>query len=188
MNYEEKIEVEEIGTITLRRKFNVSTISIRIKSPTEIIYTIPFYVPHRLAIKTLLENKQKVLNSIEKLKHSNKITLPTDPAELKKLIEQAKKQLPEELQALATRHNLQYNKVVIKNNKSNWGSCSLKKNINLNLKLLFLPPHLREYVMLHELAHLKHLNHSPEFHTLLDQMCNGNSRALAKELKTWRNG
>ena len=98
---------------------------------------------------------------------------------------QAKAELPPRLAQLAARHGFTYNKVFIKNNVSNWGSCSSLKNINLNLRLVSLPEELRDYVMLHELCHLKYLNHSPQFHALLESVCPGH-RALARELRGYR--
>lgn len=53
--------------------------------------------------------------------------------------------------------------VRIKNGRSRWGSCSAKGNLNFHYKLVLLPPHLAEYVIVHELCHLRELNHSPRF-------------------------
>ena len=97
----------------------------------------------------------------------------------------AKAELPPRLAELAAQHGFKYNKVFIKNNISNWGSCSSLGNINLNLRLVSLPEELRDYVMLHELCHLKYLNHGPEFHALLESVCPGH-RELAKTLRSVR--
>lgn len=78
-----------------------------------------------------------------------------------------------------------YNRVCIKNNLTNWGSCSAKRNINLNLQLMRLPEHLRDFVILHELCHLQHMDHGKEFHQLLDKLCEGKERQLQKELKQY---
>lgn len=98
---------------------------------------------------------------------------------------QAKKELPPRLAALAARHGFTYNKVFIKNNVSNWGSCSSLGNINLNLRLVSLPEHLANYVMLHELCHLRYMNHGPQFHALLESVCPGH-RVFEKELKGYK--
>ena len=97
----------------------------------------------------------------------------------------AKAQLPPRLAALAALHGFTYARVFIKNNVSNWGSCSVRGNINLNLRLVTLPEALRDYVMLHELCHLKEMNHGPRFHALLESVCPGH-HALEKELRTYR--
>ena len=84
----------------------------------------------------------------------------------------AKAYLPGRLAELAAEHGLgPYNRVVIKHNLSNWGSCSTKGNINLNLCLMTLPAELQDYVMLHELCHLREMNHGPRFHALLESVC-----------------
>ena len=106
-------------------------------------------------------------------------------AEVERLRAEAKAALPPRLAQLAALHGFTYNKVRIKHNSSNWGSCSELGNINLNLNLMRLPEHLRDFVMLHELCHLRYLNHGPEFHALLESVCPGH-RALARELKSYR--
>jgi predicted metal-dependent hydrolase len=74
------------------------------------------------------------------------------------------------LAAWAERHGLRYERVGWRNQQSRWGSCSSKGSISLNLRLLFLPPALVDYVLVHELAHLEHPNHSPRFWARVDQM------------------
>lgn len=110
--------------------------------------------------------------------------LPETP-EVAELRRQAKAYLPGRLAELAALHGFSYNRVRIKHNVSNWGSCSVKKNINLNLNLMRLPAELQDYVMLHELCHLRHLNHGPEFHALLESVC-PEHRELRKKLKEYR--
>ena len=106
-------------------------------------------------------------------------------ADVERLRAQAKAQLPPRLAALAALHGFTYARVFIKNNVSNWGSCSVQGNINLNLSLLTLPERLQDYVMLHELCHLREMNHGPRFHALLESVCPGH-RELEKELRTYR--
>ncbi|MDQ6951597.1 MAG: SprT family zinc-dependent metalloprotease [Mariprofundales bacterium] len=82
----------------------------------------------------------------------------------------AKKELTPWLHDLAVSHGLRPAKVTIRRQRSRWGSCSSKGNISLNAKLMLLPPELVESVMLHELAHLRHLNHAPEYWAFLAQL------------------
>ena len=110
---------------------------------------------------------------------------PETAAEVERLRALAKKELPPRLSELAAQHGFTYNQVRIKHNRSNWGSCSDKGNINLNLNLMRLPDRLRDYVMLHELCHLKILNHSHDFHALLESVC-PDHRALQRELKEYK--
>ena len=76
---------------------------------------------------------------------------------------EAKQYLPKRLRHLAEMHGFSYNRVFIRNNRSRWGSCSAKNNINLNLHLMRLPDELTDYVLLHELVHTRHKNHGPDF-------------------------
>lgn len=74
-----------------------------------------------------------------------------------------------------------YKGITIKNLNSKWGSCSAKKNLNFNYRLIALPEHLVTYIVVHELCHLKELNHSQRFWDLVAKVC-PNYRQLRKEL------
>jgi len=110
--------------------------------------------------------------------------LPETPR-IAALRSEAKAYLPGRLEELAGRYGFEFNAVRIKHNVSNWGSCSSKKNINLNLNLMRLPEKLRDYVMLHELCHLREMNHGPEFKALLESVC-PDWKELRGELKEYR--
>jgi len=73
--------------------------------------------------------------------------------------------------AYSEKTKLYFQDLRFKNQKSRWGSCSELKNINLNIRLLFLPIDLIDYVIIHELCHLKHLNHSKAFWALVASHC-----------------
>ncbi|MFV0290440.1 MAG: M48 family metallopeptidase [Mangrovibacterium sp.] len=98
--------------------------------------------------------------------------------------DEAKQILPLLTKNLAKQHGLQCQQVSIKKAKTRWGSCSSKKNINLNLHLMRLPQPLINYVILHELAHTVELNHSAKFWNLLERICPG-SKKLDKELNLY---
>ena len=91
------------------------------------------------------------------------------------------------LNELALKHKLFFNRVTFRNQTTRWGSCSLKNHISLNLKLIMLPDHLIDYVLLHELVHTKIKNHGSKFWLALDKLT-GNAKALDKELKGYRIG
>lgn len=64
-------------------------------------------------------------------------------------------------------YNFQYGRVSIKNTRSRWGSCSSKKNLNFNYRIIFLSPELQDYLIVHELCHLAEMNHGPRFWSLV---------------------
>jgi len=98
---------------------------------------------------------------------------------------EAKQYLPGRLHELAQKHGFGYNRVTVRNNKSNWGSCSSSNNISLNLNLMKLPDYLIDYIILHELAHTEVKNHSADFYRVLDRVTGGRARELAKEIKQY---
>ncbi|MEG1581222.1 MAG: M48 family metallopeptidase [Bacteroidaceae bacterium] len=93
--------------------------------------------------------------------------------------------LPAQLHALATLHGFTYHTITIKRVHTIWGSCSSLHNINLSLYLILLPSHLVDYVLLHELCHTRHLNHSADFWNLLNTLTSGKALALRNELHTY---
>lgn len=76
--------------------------------------------------------------------------------------------LRSQLEAISNLTSLSFNRVIIRDQKTIWGSCTTKKSISLNYKLIFLPERLLRYVIIHELCHTKHLNHSKKFWDLVN--------------------
>ncbi len=110
---------------------------------------------------------------------------------LHKVIEEALRRnakiiLPPRLYMLSERHNLPYKSVKINSSRGRWGSCSARKTINLSYFLVLLPPHLMDYVLLHELCHTREMNHGDRFWALLDSLTDGKALALRDELKNYR--
>ena len=87
------------------------------------------------------------------------------------------------LHELAARHGLRFSRVAVRGQRSVWGSCSSRGTVSLNWKLLFLRPALVDYVLLHELVHTRHLDHSAAFWSLLVSLAPA-ARALDRELRS----
>ena len=85
----------------------------------------------------------------------------------------AARELPSRLHELARAHGFSVKAVSVRNQRTRWGSCSPSGRISLNWRLIQVPPAVRDYVLLHELAHLRHLNHSARFWRELARLCPG---------------
>jgi predicted metal-dependent hydrolase len=83
------------------------------------------------------------------------------------LTNKAKEYLIPQLKKVSEETGLAYSSVTVRRQKTRWGSCSSRRSISLNARLLFLPPDLVTYILVHELCHTKHLNHSPVFWRLV---------------------
>ena len=83
----------------------------------------------------------------------------------------AKRELPERLLQLAQQFGLRVSRVSVRNQQSRWGSCSPSGHICLNWRLVTMPDWIRDYVIIHELMHLKRLDHSPKFWKLVAAAC-----------------
>lgn len=97
----------------------------------------------------------------------------------------AKKYISSRVKHFSEIMNLQYHSVVYKKMRSRWGSCSSKQVITFNTQLMKVQKELIDYVVVHELAHLVHMNHSGEFHALVDKYLK-NSKQIRKKLKNFR--
>ena len=85
----------------------------------------------------------------------------------------AAEELPPQLLGLAAVHGMAVHRVTIRNQRSRWGSCSPRGHITLNFRLMLMPPDVREYILIHELMHLKQPNHSIRFWRLVEGACPG---------------
>jgi predicted metal-dependent hydrolase len=98
---------------------------------------------------------------------------------------EARKYLPPRVRELAAKHGFQFNRISIRNNRSRWGSCSAGNSINLNLHLMRLPDELIDYVLVHELVHTRHRNHSRQFWEMLES-CLPGAGGMSRKLKNFR--
>ena len=103
----------------------------------------------------------------------------------------ARQCLPPWLRHMSEECGLPYSRVSVRAQKTRWGSCSARGHINLNRHLLFLPPHLVRYIMVHELCHTVHLNHSRRYWRLVSRFvpdfeaCESELRQAARHIPRW---
>ena len=100
-----------------------------------------------------------ILKSISKLSET----------ELQALTDMALKVIPRKVKYYANLMNIQYGRIAIRRQKTRWGSCSVRGNINYNWKLVLLPVELADYVVVHELAHRTEMNHSKDFWKVVER-------------------
>ena len=105
--------------------------------------------------------------------------------EVEKMREEAKALLPRRVAELAHLYGFCYTKVTIRDSKTRWGSCSGRNSLSLSLYLMQVPEHLQDYVILHELCHTVHHDHSPQFWALMDSVTEGKAHALRRELRRY---
>ena len=96
----------------------------------------------------------------------------------------ARQLLVDRLDSLARKYGFTYNRVFIRNQKTRWGSCSTKNNINLNVNLVRLPAELIDYTILHELVHTRVKNHSQKFWAQMDRLL-GDAKKIDKKLRAY---
>ncbi|MBX4189612.1 M48 family metallopeptidase [Candidatus Parcubacteria bacterium] len=98
--------------------------------------------------------------------------------------EEARALVHERLEYFNKIYQFKYQKVFIKNLRSRWGSCSKKGNLNFNYRIIYLPEELIDYLIVHELCHLKEFNHGPKFWALVEQTIQNykNSRLALRKI------
>jgi len=101
------------------------------------------------------------------------------PVEMRALREQAKRELPPRLLELAAQYALTVTRISVRNQRSRWGSCSRSGHVCLNWRLVQMPAMVRDYVLIHELMHLKRMDHSPAFWKLVAAACPAYKKARA---------
>ena len=165
----EKVHIDPVlGEVRLRKSARSRRISIRVYPVRGILVTVPFYTPYAMGVAFLESRREWARAALERAGSRN-ADLP-EGEDIESLRAKAKAALPPRLADLAARYGFRYHRVTIKHNTSNWGSCSSKGNINLNLNLMRVPVPLQDYILLHELTHLRHADHGPAFHGELERL------------------
>ena len=177
-------KVDDIGWILFEKSPRARHINISIKPFRGIRVAVPFGSSLRNA-EEMVRSKtnwiRRNLKKVKQLEQKHKINA-IKLNDIDKLA--ARKELTDRLNGLSVKYGFTYNNVRIRNQKSRWGSCSARNNINLNIKLILLPLHLVDYVILHELVHTNIKNHSREFWSTLNIYVE-NPKTLNKELKRY---
>ncbi|MFT5180006.1 MAG: putative metal-dependent hydrolase [Candidatus Paceibacteria bacterium] len=152
----------------LKKSKRAKRTNITMHPDGRMVVTIPWFATH-LAAERLMKSKRDWI--LKNLKNILKRNIKMVPAIAKKDFSLYKNKALEVIQPrvneICELHGFKYNKIFIKNHKSQWGSCSSLGNLNFNIKLMFLPDHLIEYIIIHEICHLVEQNHSNRFWDLV---------------------
>lgn len=176
------LTISNLDAVSFTRSQRAKYQRITIHPDKTIIVTIPRY-------GTLKEAKQFLKSKISWIqKHLQKIEQHAqlqDEPNLDVDLEKAKNELFDRLDYFSDIHNFPYNRAAFRCQKTRWGSCSSQDNISLNVNIAFLPAHLQDYILLHELCHTRHKNHRRQFWEELDSCTNSRAKKLSKELKKY---
>ena len=149
----------------LKSSYRFKRISLKIYGDGLFIVTKPKMVGINFVEKFI---KRKSNWIIEKINIQNNCLKPIERRE--KYLnhkESARCLIEKKVQYFSKVYGFLYNKISIRNQSTRWGSCSKKGNLNFNYKIIFLPDHIINYIIIHELCHLKEFNHSNRFWNLV---------------------
>lgn len=168
-----KINFPELN-ISLDSKVIVSkrrNISLQIKEDRQIIIKVPCWLPEYRLDSFIEEKKDWIIKTYESIPAPRELSLREQnhlTALEKRYRKAAKEYIPERVAYFHQFTGGTYEKVVIRDQKTRWGSCSSNKTLSFNYRLMLAPPQILDYVVVHELCHLKHMNHSQEFWTAVE--------------------
>jgi len=177
------IEFENIGQVLFDPSKKARCLTIYVKSAHAVRVAVPRCISLEQAKKIVTLRAGWIKLQQQKMALRQRLQQQSPPPP-KIDYQQAALDLIRRLNLLADKYNLPFNKVTIRNQKTRWGSCSTKNNINLNINLAHLPSELIDYVLLHELTHTKVQNHSRHFWARLSEIC-PQPKILNKKLRKY---
>jgi len=177
------VVLKSVGTVLMERSRRAKRISVSIRPFKGVRVAVPLGVSFDKA-QMFAQSKagwiKKHLDKMEQLELRAKARSHTSPIDRSA----ARKVLIDRLNLLAKKYGFTYNRVFIRNQKTRWGSCSTKNNINLNVNLVRLPPELIDYTIIHELVHTRVKNHSRRFWDQMDALL-GDAKKIDKKLSAY---
>ena len=151
----------EYETIRSRRK----TFAIEIKSAGRVVVRAPFWASDEEVGETVALHRKWIERKLSEManKSENKVKMLTEE-ETAQLAAAAKETIPRRVRHYAPLVGADFGRITLRIQKTRWGSCSAKGNLNFNCLLMLAPPEVLDSVVVHELCHRKHMNHSKEFY------------------------
>ena len=143
------------------------SLSIEVNSDAKVIVRAPYKVSDVFIAKFIEEKSNWINRAICKVKERQKSIGKVEQLSSKEINELADKALniiPDKVKHYANIMGVSYNRITIRNQKTRWGSCSSRGNLNFNCLLMLAPPEVIDSVVVHELCHRKEMNHSDRFY------------------------
>jgi len=173
--------------ISYVRSHRARRLRMTLKPDLSVRVTVPAGMPLEQAKALVDSHHDWIQTHRQKLVDRRQSVPPSPPIDLKTLdLRRGQDELFMRLDGFSKQHNLPYRRAAFRCQKTLWGSCSRRHHISLNINILLLPPHLQDYILLHELTHIRHPNHSRAFWAELDGFCGGKAKAMRNELKQYR--
>ncbi|HYV33682.1 MAG TPA: M48 family metallopeptidase [Candidatus Limnocylindria bacterium] len=158
---------------------------IAVYCDSSVVVTLPMGYKFSLVEKFIADKFEWIVKSLEYFKpYKNRTIIKSGRRDYRQHRLPALELAKAKVEQWNKIYGFSYNRVNIKNQKTRWGSCSKKGNLNFNYKILRLPNHLADYLIVHELCHLKEFNHSKNFWQLVGQTM-PNHKILRKELHSF---
>lgn len=174
-----------VGAVVVRVSLRARRITLSVRPSGEVRLTLPMGVKPERGLAFLTEKSAWVERAKARIEARRAAMPVAEAVDVEALRAAAKRDLPARIERLALQTGLRYTKLTIRAARTKWGSCSAKNGISLSLYLMTLPEHLRDFVILHELCHTVHHNHSARFHALLDRLVGGREKELQRELRNY---
>ena len=143
-----------------------STVSVSAREGNIVLVKAPLRTPRKYLLEFVAKNQgwlEKQFKKLEETARRLDAEGVISPKELKILGERALKELPDRVAYFAKIVGVTYGRITIRNQRTRWGSCSTKGNLNFNCLLILAPKEVMDYVVVHELCHRLEMNHSPKF-------------------------
>ena len=151
-------------------KSNRKTIAIQIKEDGRVVVRTPYSMSRVKAEQFIEERRDWILKNQKALKEKQDQKMMITQEMRKAGVEKAMEIFPKRVEYYARLMGISYGRITIREQKTRWGSCSGKGNLNFNWKLTLMPPEILDYVVVHELAHRKEMNHSRDFWKIVEQV------------------
>ena len=149
----------------IKKSKRAKNLRLCVCSDSNVVITMPRLFPKILAKKFLIKKADWVIKRLNYYKKYKKIIFSNSDYLEKK--EQSRKIVVDGIERINKNYNFKFNRIAIRNQKTRWGSCSAKGNLNFNYKIIYLPLELRDYLIAHEICHLWEFNHSQKFWKLV---------------------